>query len=122
MNSVVVAIGGACVAIAILLDTMSYWRQIKKTLRTKKSAQVSSTQYLYKIAKALCAMTGLAIYLNWVGFGIEAVMLLVYIISLVVVIKYKPKRWTLFGPYKSLKRGQKRNWKYKKVTDDEKEK
>ncbi len=97
MNSFVAAIGGACVVIALLLDSMSYWKQIAKTLRTKKSTQVSSSQYLYKMGKAMFALLGLAIYANWVGVGLELFMFFVYFASLVIVVKYKPKGWKLFG-------------------------
>jgi len=85
------------VGIALWLDTASYYRQIKKTLRTKKSSQVSSTAFLYKIAKALFALIGLAIYKNFVGVGMELFMLIVYAISLGVIIRFKPKGWKLFG-------------------------
>jgi len=85
-----------CVGTALFLDSMSYYKQIKKTLRTKKSSQVSSSAFLYKIAKAIFAMVGLAIYTNYVGLGMEAFMLLVYIISLIVIARYKPKRWSLW--------------------------
>lgn len=84
------------VAVALWLDTASYVRQIKKTLKTKKSSQVSSTAFLYKIAKALCALVGLGIYLNWVGFVMELFMLLIYFVSLSIIMKYKPKGWSLF--------------------------
>jgi len=97
MNELTSAIGGACVVLALFLDSISYWKQIAKTLRTKRSAQVSSSQFLYKIAKALCALVGLAIYANWVGVGIETFMIIVYCISLYVVAKCKPKGWRLFG-------------------------
>ena len=89
-------IGIICVTAALTLDTLSYWKQIKKTLKTKRSSQVSSSQYIYKICKAICAMLGLAIYSNWVGFGIEVAMLIVYAISLGIVCYYKPKTWSLF--------------------------
>jgi len=85
-----------CVGTALFLDSMSYYKQIKKTLRTKKSSQVSSSAFLYKIAKAIFAMVGLAIYTNYVGLGMEAFMLLVYIVSLIVIARYKPKRWSLW--------------------------
>lgn len=84
------------VAIALFLDTASYYRQIKKTLKTKRSAQVSSTSFLYKIAKAICALIGLGIYSNYVGLGMESFMLVVYVVTLAVIIKYKPKGWSLF--------------------------
>ena len=86
-----------CVGIALFLDSMSYYKQIKKTLRTKKSSQVSSSAFLYKIAKALFAIIGLAIYNNRVGLGMEAFMLVVYCISLAVIAHYKPKNWRLFS-------------------------
>jgi len=84
------------VAIALFLDTISYWKQIKKTIITKKSSQVSSSSFLYKIAKAVCAMVGLGIYSNWVGLGMESFMLVVYCISLYVIARYKPKSWSLW--------------------------
>jgi len=96
MNSILTNIGVVAVTLAVLLDTYSYWKQVAKTIRTKKSTQVSSSQYLYKIGKAVCAIIGLAIYVNWVGVGIETCMLIVYTISLFVVAKYKPKNWKLF--------------------------
>jgi uncharacterized protein with PQ loop repeat len=91
------SIASVAVAAALALDTASYWRQIKKTIRTKKSSQVSSTSFLYKIAKALCALVGLAIYRNFIGCGMELFMLLIYSVSLGIIIRYKPRNWTLFG-------------------------
>ena len=84
------------VGVALWLDTASYYRQIKKTLRTRKSSQVSSTSFLYKIAKALFALIGLAIYKNFVGVGMELFMLIVYLISLGVIIRFKPRNWSLW--------------------------
>jgi uncharacterized protein with PQ loop repeat len=83
------------VGIALFLDSMSYYKQIKKTIRTKKSSQVSSSSFLYKIAKALFAMVGLSIYNNRVGLGMESFMLIIYAISLAVIAHYKPKGWRL---------------------------
>ena len=91
------AIGGACVVLALLLDSMSYYRQVAKIRRTERSTQVSSSQYIYKMAKAIFALIGLAIYSNFVGMGLEIFMLLVYIASFIVVIKYKPKNWSFWG-------------------------
>lgn len=85
-----------CVGTALFLDTLSYYRQIKKTLRSKKSSQISSTAFLYKIGKVAFAMTGLALSMNWVGFTMEIFMLLVYIVSLWVIVKYKPRGWSLW--------------------------
>lgn len=83
------------VFIALFLDAASYYRQIKKVWITKRSSQVSSTSFLYRIAKALCAITALYIYKNFVGFGMECFMFCIYIVSLTVVAKYKPKTWKL---------------------------
>jgi len=89
-------IGILCVGMALFLDTISYWKQIRKTLKTKRSSQVSSSQYLYKIGKAFCALVGLALYLNWVGVVMEIFMMCIYIISLIVICRYKPQGWRLF--------------------------
>jgi len=90
-------VGSICVALALILDISSYWKQIAKILKTKKSSQVSSSSYLYKIAKGIFAILGLLIYSNFVGLGMEVILLLVYIVSLLIVIRYKPRRWRLFG-------------------------
>lgn len=90
-------IGPLCVGFALFLDTMSYWKQIRKTLKTKHSSQVSTSAYLYKIGKAVLAMVGLSVYTNWVGFAMEGFMLVVYAVSLWVICRYKPKGWKLLG-------------------------
>lgn len=87
----------SCIAIALFLDSLSYYRQIKKTLRTKRSSQVSSTSFIYKMLKAKFSMVGLALYSNWIGFGMEVFMFAVYAISLGIIIKFKPKSWNLWG-------------------------
>ena len=89
-------IGVICVGIASLLDTLSQFRQIRKTLRIKQSSQISSTAYIYKVIKVVFSMTGLAIFSNWVGLGMEGWMLVVYITALYTIIKFKPKDWTLW--------------------------
>lgn len=89
-------VASVSVVIALALDTASYWRQIRKTIRTKKSSQVSAMAFIYKIAKAIFAMVGLAIYSNFVGLGMECFMLAVYAVSLGVIIKFKPKGWNLW--------------------------
>lgn len=90
-------IGPICVALALLLDISSYWRQIAKIKREKKSNNVSAMSYLYKIAKAGFAILALAIYCNWVGMGMEILLLVVYTVSFIVIVKYKPKKWKLFN-------------------------
>jgi uncharacterized protein with PQ loop repeat len=93
---VIYHIATLAVTLALTLDTWSYYKQIAKTLRTKRSAQVSSSSFLFKIAKALCALVGLGIYKNWVGLGMECFMLVVYVVTLAVICKYKPRNWRLF--------------------------
>lgn len=90
------SVGIGCVAIALFLEFASYYKQIAKTIRTKKSAQVSSTAYLLKIAKYIFTLIGLALYSNWVGFGLEVGALLICCVALYIVAKYKPKNWSLF--------------------------
>ena len=87
----------SCVVIALFLDSLSYYRQIKKTLKTKRSSQVSSTSFIYKMFKAKFSMIGLALWSNWVGFGMEAFMFIVYAISLGVIAKFKPRGWKLWS-------------------------
>jgi uncharacterized protein with PQ loop repeat len=89
-------VGSICVALALILDISSYWKQIAKILKTKKSNQVSSSSYLYKLAKGIFAVFGLLLYSNYVGLGMELVLLLVYFISLLVIMKYKPRGWSLW--------------------------
>jgi len=89
-------VGLFLIGVALFLDTLSYYRQVKKTLITKKSNQISSTSFLYKIAKAVCALGGLAIFSNWKGVLMECFMLIIYVVTLGVIIKFKPKGWSLF--------------------------
>jgi uncharacterized protein with PQ loop repeat len=91
-----VYIASAVVAAALFLDTLSYYRQIKKTIKAKHSNQISAMSFLYKIGKACLAMIGLAIYNNYVGLGMECFMLVVYMVTLWIICSYKPKGWRLF--------------------------
>ena len=88
-------IGTICVTTALLLDSASYWRQIAKILRTKRSKDVSSSSYILKIGKAVIAAVGLATFANYAGLVMELVMLAVYIVSLVIICKFKPRGWKL---------------------------
>ena len=85
-----------CILSALILDTLSYYRQIAKILKTKKSSQVSSMSYVFKILKGMFSTIGLALYANWVGFGMEVFMVVVYVVSLTIIAKYKPKSWSLW--------------------------
>lgn len=89
-------LGIVCVAIALILELASYWKQIAKTLRTKHSKDVSSTAYVLKIAKYIFTLIGLAIYSNWVGFGLEVAALTICLAAFYVIVRYKPRGWRLF--------------------------
>ena len=90
-------VGIACAMIALFFEFSSYWKQIAKTLRAKHSNQVSSSAYLYKIAKISFNLVNLAIFANWVGCFMEAAALLICIIALVIIAHFKPKKWRLFN-------------------------
>jgi len=96
MSLSVTTLGTICVALALLLDSASYWKQIVKILRTKRSKDVSSSSYLLKIGKAVIAAVGLALFANYAGLVMELVMLTVYVASLVVICRFKPRKWRLF--------------------------
>lgn len=101
-------VGVACIAIALFLELASYYKQIAKTIRTKKSAHISSTAYLYKIAKYIFTIIGLTIYSNWVGLGMEIAALVICLVAFYLIVKYKPKGWKLFPKNQDKKRGEKR--------------
>jgi uncharacterized protein with PQ loop repeat len=87
---------GAILALsAVCFDFTSYIKQISKTLRTRRSKDVSTTAYMLKIAKILCSTTSLAIFANWVGFSMEAAALIICLVTLAVISHYKPKNWRL---------------------------
>lgn len=96
MNSILQVIGIVCLTIAVLLELASYYKQIAKTLRTKKSSQVSSMAFVYKWIKYVVTIIGLIIYANWVAVSIEVAAFIFCTIALYVVCRYKPKGWKLF--------------------------
>ena len=89
-------IGSVLVFVAVFFDLFSYWKQIVKTLRAKDSKEVSSSAYLMKIVHYLCSVISLAIFSNWVGFGMEFAAFIFCLITLAVVAHHKPKGWRLF--------------------------
>lgn len=90
-------IGSALVFASVFFDLYSYWKQISKTLREKDSKDVSSSAYLMKIGHYICSTISLSIFANWVGFGMEFAAFLMCLVTLLLVAKYKPKGWKLFG-------------------------
>ena len=97
MNDIAQAVGVVCLTIAVLLELASYYKQIAKTLRTKKSSQVSSMAFVYKWVKYIVTIIGLCIFANWVAVAIEVAALIFCSIALYIVCKYKPKNWSLWG-------------------------
>jgi hypothetical protein len=88
-------IGITCAAIALFFEFSSYYRQIRKTLRARHSNQVSSSSYLFKIAKIFFNIINLSIFANWVGVSMEAAALIICVAALSVISHFKPKGWRL---------------------------
>ena len=91
------SIGAGFVTLAVVLDLASYGKQVTKTLRTGKSRHVSTTAMMLRIAKDVCLLISLSIYANWVGVGVHILSLIACVTTLIVVAKYKPKGWRLWG-------------------------
>lgn len=94
---VIDSIGAGLITLAVILDFASYWKQIAKTLRTGKSRHVSTSAFMFRMAKDICLLVSLSIYKNWVAVGIHAVALVACTVTLVVVAKHKPRGWKLWG-------------------------
>lgn len=88
--------GSFLVLVSVLLDLGSYWKQSAKTLRTKRSANVSSSAYMLKLGHYVCSIVSLTIFSNWVGLGMEFAAFLFCLVTFTLVIKYKPRGWKLF--------------------------
>ncbi len=88
-------LGVTCASIALFFEVSSYWKQISKTIRSKHSNQVSSSAYLYKITKISFNLINLAIFSNWVGFGMEVAALIICVTALTVIARFKPRGWKL---------------------------
>lgn len=85
-----------CLMIAVFLDVSSHVYQIKKTRRDGKSSQISVKSLVLRSTKCAFTLIPLAIYANWLGFGMQVISLTACCTALIVVIKYKPKGWRLF--------------------------
>jgi len=64
-------IGIVCAIGSITFDLLSYYKQIAKTLKTKKSSQVSSTAYMMKLGHYTCSVIALMLFSNWAGLTME---------------------------------------------------
>ncbi|MGH7974786.1 MAG: hypothetical protein ACREBR_04625 [bacterium] len=90
-------IGFIFVFISVFFDLYAYWKQVDKTLREKESKDVSTSFYIMKITHYICSIIALTIFANYAGLIIEAAPLIFCLITLVIVARFKPKGWTLFG-------------------------
>ncbi len=86
----------SCLGIAVILDVSSHVYQIKKTKRDGKSSQISVKSLLLRSTKCAFTLIPLAIYANWVGFGMQVISLTACCVAVIVVIRYKPKGWRFF--------------------------
>lgn len=90
-------IGVILATIAVAFDFASYYKQITKTLNTKRSKDVSTRAYMAKLLHYFCSILALAIFANWLGFLMELAAAIVCAICFAIVIKFKPKNWRLFS-------------------------
>lgn len=90
-------IGIVCATGSILFDLLSYYKQIRKTLKAKHSGQVSSSSYLMKLSHYGCSIAALVIFANWTGFTMEMSALCACLVCFSIIIKRKPKGWRLFS-------------------------
>jgi hypothetical protein len=88
-------IGIACATGSILFDLASYYKQIAKTLRTRRSSQVSSSAYMLKLSHYTCSVIALILFYNWVGLVMELAALIACLFCFVIVVRCKPKSWKL---------------------------
>ena len=84
-----------CVLASATLETLSYYKQIIKTLKTHKSKDVSSSSYELKLLKYFVALLALGLSENWVGFGLEVWALLMCLTTTIIIIKNKPINWRM---------------------------
>lgn len=90
-------IGIICAIGAVFFSIEAYYRQIRKTLRTRHSGQVSSTSYMMYLAHYSCSMTALILFSNWAGLFMEASACVACLATFLIVIHFKPKGWRLFS-------------------------
>lgn len=83
---------GLCVAISALFETRSYYRQIRKTTRRKKSDDVSLKAYGDKLIKYTFGTAALILSHNYVGLSLELVAFTMCIYTYIVIKKNKRRR------------------------------
>ncbi len=86
-------IANILILISSCLDLLAVYRQIKKTLRTGDSTDVSTGFYATKLLKDIVLSIGLIIYANWAGFISLVPGTIAYLIAYRIVITRKPDTW-----------------------------
>jgi uncharacterized protein with PQ loop repeat len=89
-------VGYILIFVSAVLEVLAYLRQIEKIRKTRRSKDISSTSYLYKFMKYICAMISLFIFANWQGLTLEIIATIVFLVAFYEVIKNKPDGWHLF--------------------------
>jgi hypothetical protein len=97
MNISLTVLGTVLVTTAVILNVGNYYKQMRKTVLTKHSTQVSTSAYMMNIGHYICSVAALAIFSNWVGCIEEATAGLACFVTFLLVVKYKPKRWHLIN-------------------------
>lgn len=88
-------IGVVFLTCAVILKLSSYYKQIQKTKKAKKSSQVSSSAFLCKMGEYIFSLIALVIYENYLGALIAVAGIAMCTWALRVIIKTKPKGWKL---------------------------
>lgn len=86
-------IANILIATSSILDLVAVYRQIKKTLKSGNSKDVSTGFYATKLLKDIVLAIGLIIYANWAGFISLVPGSIAYLIAYRIVITRKPSTW-----------------------------
>lgn len=86
---------GLCVGVSAFLESMAYYRQIRKTYTSRRSTDVSSSSYFFKLGKYTFGTIALILSKNWVGLSMEAWAFIMCVITTTMVVKYKPDKWRM---------------------------
>ena len=78
-----------CIGLSVVFESLSYFKQIKKTCKCKRSNDVSAKSYKYKLVKYVFALVATYLSCNWVGFGLEAWAFGLCIVAYVIIKRNK---------------------------------
>ena len=77
------------IIMSVAFETASYLQQIRKTVRSKHSNDVSAKSYAYKLLKYVFALIATYLTQNYVGFGLEVWAFGLCIVTYIIVRKNK---------------------------------